>query len=268
MPALVILVGAGNGALLAAIGLGLWGHRRRPLELARAVVAVRWLAGALLLIGAVLAWMAGSGTAAPVPQLILMAALAAPPDIRRRHLNRRSTMLILPALILAGIGLFYVTSSAAATARTTLKPMALGITICGGLGARALGQALYGAAAPASRAVLPAPGPSGESGTDSDEETLLPSPSAEGEGLRVQVESASAITYALLTLLVGGMAIVHLWRQGTVSGATASAGGLAGELTGVWLAWSAAWLGPRQPLRLRALLIIGAASSLIVLAAG
>lgn len=263
MPALAILVGVGSGTLLAAIGLVLWGHRRRPLEVARAVVAVRWLAAALLLVGAALAWTGGAGAAAPVSRLILMAALAAAPDIRRRPLDRRSTILILPALILAGIGLLYVASSAAATGQPALQPVALGITICGGLGARALGHALYWAVALASHVHPPAPDSSRESGTDSGEETLPPSLPAAGEGPEVQVESASAVTYALLTLLVGGMAIVRLWKQGTVSGATASAGGLAG----VWLAWSAAWLGPRQSLRLRALLIIVAASSLIILAA-
>jgi hypothetical protein len=263
MSALVVLVGIGNGALLAAIGLVLWGHRRRPLELTRAMVAVRWLAAALLLIGAVLAWMGESGATTPIPQLILMAALAALPDIHRHPANWRSTMLILPAFVLAGIGLLYVTSSASTAVQTTIKPVALGITICGGLGTRALGQALYWAAVPASRVVPSALGPSRESGTDSGEETLPPSPFTEGEEPGVQMESASAVTYALLTLLAGGVAIVHLWRQGTVSGATASAGGLAG----VWLAWSAAWLGPRRPLRLRASLIIVAASSLILLAA-
>jgi hypothetical protein len=49
-----------------------------------------------------------------------------------------------------------------------------------------------------------------------------------------------------------------------VWGGTASEGGMAG----VWLAWSAAWLGPRQPPRLRAALTAVAASLLIVLAAG
>jgi hypothetical protein len=263
MSALAILVGVGSGALLAAIGLVLWGHRRRPLEAARAVAAVQWLAAALLLIGAVLAWTRDAGATAPVSRLILMAALAAAPDIRRRPLDRRRTILILPALVLAGVGLFHVASSAAATGQAALQPVALGITVCGGLGARALGHALYWAVSPASHVHSPAPDSSRESGTDSGEGTLSPSSPVAGEGPEVPVESASAITYALLTLLVSGMAIVRLWKQGTVSGATASTGGLAG----VWLAWSAAWLGPRQPLRLRALLITIAASSLIILAA-
>jgi hypothetical protein len=263
MPALMILVGIGSGTLLASVGLGLWGHRRRPLELARAVAAVRWLAGALLLVGAVLAWMGRSGVAAPIPQLVLMAALAAPPEAHLRALDRRGTMRILPALILAGVGLFYVASPGATAGQTTLQPIALGITICGGLGARALGHALTWAAAPASRAVPPAPGRASESGTDSSEETPPSSPSAGEEEPGVQMESASAVTYALLTLLAGGMALVHLWTQGTISGPTTGEAGLAG----VWLAWSAAWLGPRRPPRLRALLVVVAASSLILLAA-
>jgi hypothetical protein len=256
MPALVILVGVGCGALLAAIGLVLWGHSRRPLEIARAVVAVRWLAGALLLAGAVLAWMGEPAPAGPVPQLILMAALATLPDIRPRPLDRRGTLLILPALVLAGTGLTYIASSAAATGQVSLTPIALSTTICGGLGARALGQALYWAAAPIREL-------STENGTEPGEETPPPSPSGGGEGPGVQDEGAPAVTYALLTLLVGGVAIVHLWTRGTVSGGTTGEGGLAG----VWLAWSAAWLGPRRPSRLRAILIVVAASSLILLAA-
>jgi hypothetical protein len=261
---LVILVGVANGTLLAAIGLGLWGHKRHPRELARAVGAVRWLAGALLAIGTVLARVREPGPAVPAPELILMAALAAPPGFRfhRRPLDWRDTTLILPALILAGAGLFQVASSASIAAQAALEPTALAITICGGLGARALGQALYWTIAPASGVTSPAPDPSRESATDTREETASASPTVAEEEPGVPMERASAVTYALLTLLAGGVAIVNLWRQGTVWGATASESGLAG----VWLAWSAAWLGPHRPLRLRALLTIVAASSLILLA--
>jgi hypothetical protein len=260
---LVILVGVANGTLLAAIGLELWGHKRHPRELARAVAAVRWLAGALLAIGAVLAWVREPDPATPAPELILMAALAAPPGIRfhRRPLDWRGTALILPALILAGAGLSRVASSAGIATQAVLEPMALAITICGGLGARALSQALYWTIAPTSGVTSPAPDPSGESMMDASEETPSVSTAVAEEEPRAP-ERASAVTYALLTLLAGGVAIVNLWTQGTAWGATASESGLAG----VWLAWSAAWLGPRRPLRLRALLTIVAASSLIMLA--
>lgn len=264
MQTLVILVGVANGILLAAIGLELWGHKRHPRELARAVGTVRWLAGALLAIGAVLAWVREPGPAFPAPELILMAALAAPPGIHfhRRPLDWRDTALILPALILAGAGLFRIASSAGVATQAALEPMALPVTICGGLGARALGQALYWTIASASHVTSPALDPPRESATDTGEETSSASPAiAEGKP-RMPVESASAVTYALLTLLAGSVAIVNLWRQGTMWGATTGASGLAG----VWLAWSAAWLGPRRPLRLRALLTVVAASSLIVLA--
>jgi hypothetical protein len=261
---LMILVGVASGTLLAAIGLGLWGHKRHPLELARAVGAVRWLAGALLAIGAVLAWVRDPGPAVPAPELILMAALAAPPGFHfhRRPLDWRDSILILPALILAGAGLFQVASSAGVDTQAALEPTALAITICGGLGARALSQALYWTIAPASRVTSPALDPLEENATDTGVETSLISPAIAEEKPGVPLESASAVTYALLTVLAGSMAIVNLWRQGTVWGATAGESGLAG----VWLAWSAAWLGPRRPLRLHALLTIVAASSLIVLA--
>jgi hypothetical protein len=199
--------------------------------------------------------------AGPVPQLILMAALAALPEVRPRPLYRRGTLLILPALALAGIGLTCIASPAVAAGQADLTLAALSITICGGLGARALGQALYWTAAPVRGRST---GSETESETEPGEATPLPSPSAGEEGAGVQGEGAPAITYALLTLLVGTMAIVHLWTRGTVSGGITGEGGLAG----VWLAWSAAWLGPRRPSRLRAILIVVAASSLILLAAG
>jgi hypothetical protein len=64
-----------------------------------------------------------------------------------------------------------------------------------------------------------------------------------------------------LTLLVGGTALVNLWQRGTMRGGSDGEAGLAA----VWLAWSTAWLSSRQRPRLRAGLIVVAASLLIVL---
>jgi hypothetical protein len=68
--------------------------------------------------------------------------------------------------------------------------------------------------------------------------------------------------YLLLTLLAGAGALTTLWQRGVVWERTARESGLAG----VWLAWTAAWLSPRQRPRLRAGLIAAATLLLIVLA--
>ncbi|MBL7064631.1 MAG: hypothetical protein ISS49_10585 [Anaerolineae bacterium] len=225
----VILIGLACGALLATAGLTLWDGLRQMPGLSRAAWVTSWVAAALLLIGALLAWQGDHRV--PV-RLILMAALAAPPGIHRRRPSHWSkTMLILPALILAGAGFFWLSRPVAGeTVSLPVRPVEIAVVVCGGLGARALGEALSVIAIP-------------------------PSPPELG---------AFAVTYALLTLLVGGTALVNLWQRGTMWGGTASEAGLAA----VWLAWSAAGLDPRQCPRLRAGLIVVAAAVFIVLAAG
>jgi hypothetical protein len=67
--------------------------------------------------------------------------------------------------------------------------------------------------------------------------------------------------YLLLTLLVGANALATLWQRGAVWERTTGEGSLAGT----WLAWSAAWLSPRQRPRLHAALVALAALLLIAL---
>jgi hypothetical protein len=230
VPAVVILSGLACGTLLAAAGLALWDGLRQVAGLSRGVQVIGWLAGTLLLIGALLAWQGGS-LSAPTPHLILMAAVAAPPGIRHRRPSRWSNAVrILPALVLAGAGLLDTLQPAGPEVDSS--PVALVellVVICGGLGTRALSQSLS--------------------------EIAASSP---------QVEWPSAAAYALLTLLVGGMAAANLWQRGTAWRGTATESGLAGA----WLAWSAARLSPRQPSRLRPMLTAVAALVLIMLAVG
>jgi hypothetical protein len=230
VPATVIFTGLASGALLAAAGLGLWDSLRRVPGLTRAVQVIRWLAGTLLAAGALLAWQGDHSLSAPAPRLILMAALAAPPGTYRRHLPRWSVVwLTLPALALAGAGLLRASESIQAQlGGPSVAVVELVVVICGGLGARALGEALNEIATSA-----------------------------------LHVDWPSAATYALLTLLVGGTALVNLWQRGSAWAGTAGASGLAGA----WLSWSAARIGPRRPPWLRAVLIAVAASFLIALAA-
>jgi hypothetical protein len=236
----VIFTGLACGTLLAAVGLVLWKGFQQTPGLSHAVQAVGWLAGGLLLIGAVLAWWGDHSLSAPPLRLILMAAIAAPPQIRhRRNAPPPSpspwgtVTLILPALVLTGIGLFWISGSTGADgtemSSTPVTLVGLATAFCGGLGARALGEALS--------------------------EIAASTP---------QVKWPSAAAYTLLTLLAGGTALVNMWQRGSVWGEAASEGGMAVA----WLAWSAAWLGPRRPPRLRAALIAVAALLLIVLAAG
>ena len=223
----VILIGLACGALLVAAGLTLWNGLRQTPGLSRAAWVLGWVAAALLLIGALLVWQGEHDV--PALRLILMAALAAPPGIHRRRPSHWSNvMFILPALALAGAGFFWLSRPVAGeTVSLPVRPVGIAIVVCGGLGARALGAALSVIATP-------------------------PHPPELG---------AFAVTYALLTLLMCGTALVNLWQRGTMWGGSASEAGLAA----VWLAWGAAWLGPRQRPRLRAGLIVVAASLLIVL---
>jgi hypothetical protein len=256
--ATLILPGLACGVLLAAAGLALWDGFRQVPGLSRAVDVNAWLAGALLLLGALLAWQgdrslsmlvpspstllgvdsvegpALSGIEGPAPHLILMAALAAPPPPTRTHRRRSApwgaTMRILPALALAGAGLFWIPEFIEIGAGNSSPALVgLGVVVCAGLGARALGEAL-----------------------------------SEIAGSTPHLERSFVAAYALLTLLVGGTVLVNLWQRGAVWDGTPRQSGLAGA----WLAWSAAWLGPRQPPRLRAGLIAAAALLLNALAAG
>lgn len=249
MSATLILPALACGVLLAAAGLALWDGFRPMPGLSRAVDVNAWLAGTLLLIGALLAWQGNHGPSGPVlspsallgvdsvegpaPHLVLLAALAALP-LRRTHRRGPApwseALRILPALTLAAVSLFWTPEPAAAGAgSSSLGLVQVGAVASAGLGARALGQAL----------------------SEMSDRTL-------------HIEWPFAAAYALLTLLIGGTALVNLWQRGLVWDGTAGQIGLAGA----WLAWSAAWWGPRQPPRLRAGLIAAAALLLIALAAG
>lgn len=216
-----IFAGLACGALLAAIGLAVWEGSRQTSDLVRAVRVVNWLVGALLLAGALLAWRGDHALSAPASRLLLMATLAAPMGTRRHYSKPWGNVArALPALVLTGSALFGPLGPASAESGALVSLM---LVVCGGLGARAMGEAL---------------------------------------SLSTDAEWPFTATYALLTLLVGGVSLVNLWQRGTVWGGSPGEGGL----VGVWLAWSAAWLGRCWHPRLRAVLIVVAALSLIVTA--
>jgi hypothetical protein len=228
---ILILTGLACGTLLATAGFMLWNSLRLVPGLSHAVQVLGWLAGTLLLLGALLAWLGHHNLSPYAPPLILMAALAAPPQAHHcRHAHWSNALFILPALALAVVGLFWITDHAGpGVDNPTITLAKLAVVICGGFGARALGGALGDMAA------------------------SIP-----------HVEWPSAATYTLLTLWVGSVTLVSLWQRGSVWGGTAGESALAA----VWLAWSAAWVSPHHAPRLRAALTAVAALCLIVLATG
>jgi len=233
MPWAVALAGLACGMLLGAVAATLWSMWRQVPALSQALRIIGWAAGAVLLIGAVTTWHGSQGLAAPSPRLMVMAAVAAPPD---RHDHRQASwdtlLLLLPALMLALAGLCWIpgvigTGGSGSTALAEASPtttITLAAIICGGLAARALGEALAG--------------------------VLTPGPFAGW---------ASDAVYAPLTLLVGGILLADLWQRGTLSEVSTAKGGL----TGAWLAWSGAFWSPRARPRLHAALTAVAALLLL-----
>ena len=160
--------------------------------------------------------------------LTLAAAIAAPSVDRHQHLQWRDAMAVLPALLLSGLGLFLATGPAQAR-MSALTLVDLTPAIYGGLAARTLGEALGALANPAAA-----------------------------------MSRLFDALYLLLTLAAGATTLATLWEQGMAwEGNPADS-----DLLGVWLAWSAAWLSPREHPRLRAALIATATLLLVLLALG
>ena len=216
-------LGLACGTMLTAVGLGLWGSHRQLPGLSHAVWAIRWLAWAFLLTGVLLAWRGDQSLSAPASRLVLMAVVAAPPGVHHRRRSAwSSVMLILPALVLAGAALFWLLGSIGVGAGSPpAGSVGLAVIICGGLGARALGEVLSDAVAPTTE-----------------------------WSIQSKVGWSFIATYTLLTLLTGGAALMNLWQRGLVWGGAINEGGLAGA----WLTWCAVWLCPRQTRGLRAAL--------------
>ena len=284
MEIVLVLAGIACGTLVAAAGLWLWGSQRQAAGLSRAVGAVRWLSGALLLASGLLAWLGNLGLPAITFRSLLMAAMAGPPEIGPPRFPRphwRDVLPILPPLILASVGLCWAASPGGVISEPAIGPNGLGLAmglrsvelvlvICGGLGARALGQALRQAlrasVASITRDQTGDPienDPSATPRTTDADGGWPEQPEGSEDKTKVSASGAAAATYALLTLLVSGLVMANAWQHGAVWNVPRDGGGL----LGVWLAWGAAWLGPRQPVWLRASLTAVAAIALVVLAA-
>lgn len=243
MSMLALLVGMGCGMLLVAVSFGLWSDYRGSRAVSRGAQAAAWAAAGVLVVGALLAW--GSGLPAlesligvvdrqPIKgsalSLILMAALAVPVKADAPQKAPWGTALLyLPASLLALAALFEITASDEVLSSTDwVTPVRFSLAVCGGLGARALGQSLQ-------VIVVGVP----------------------------YVEWPGTLTYGLTTMLFGSATMVNLLQRGTPWDGNPM---LRGGITGAWLAWTADWLTPRRHLRLRAVLTITAAVLLIVAA--
>jgi hypothetical protein len=241
-----ILVGLSWGMLLVALGFGLWGRLRGTRGLSHSAHVAAWGAAGVLVIGALLGW--GSGLPAlesligavdrqalegPVLSLTLMAALATPLRIGApEEAPRNCALCYLPAWLLTSAALIRtVRPSVAILSGDWVTPVRFSLAVCGGLGARAMGQSLH---------------------------LLVTGVS--------YVEWPGTLTYGLTTLLSASVAFVNLWQRGALwAGANPA---LRGGITGAWLAWSADRLAPRRYPRLRAVLTIVAALLLILAAVG
>lgn len=244
MSAVAILVSLASGMLVAALGIALWSGLRGIRRFSRGAGGAAWLAASLLVFGALLAW--GSRLPAleelattlgmphaegPVSSMILIAALAIPFDSRaRKKVDWSQSLLYVPALALAGAALARLGGSGAGDAADDwVTPIRFSVTVCAGLGARALGQALRVIAA--------------------------------GNG---ETERAGPLAYGLLTFVSGSAALVNLWYRGTVWAGVDSV--TRGGIAGAWLAWSADRLASSWHPRLRATVTAAAALLLILVA--
>ena len=230
MPLVVAFSGLACGMLLVAFGAAIWDACRESSKLHHAAQAIDWLAGAMLAAGAVASWRDGITLAAPALRLLLMAAIASPRVAPRRHASAwHGVARLLPALLLAvaGLSLNFRPDSgeAGGVGLTTSGLAALAAVACGGMGARALGEAVGG----------------------------IISASSPTEGWTV------GAAYAMLTLLVSVLGMAYLWRRGTIWGETTSTAMVAGT----WLAWSGAVLGRRLPSGPRNGVIVAAALLLV-----
>jgi hypothetical protein len=227
-------------AMILSVLSGFLGAR----ALSRGTHAVAYGAAGVLVIGALLTW--GSGLPAlesivgvvdreilegPILSLVLMAALAVPLKITvSQEVLWGRGLLYLPAWLLALISLIQiVTRGAGVPTGKWVTPIRFSLAVCGGLGARAIGQSLH----------------------------LMTTRAWD-------FEWPGTFVYGLMTPLIGTAALVDLWQRGVLwIGADPV---LRGGIAGAWLTWSASWLTPRCLPKLRLALTMLAGLLLIIVA--
>lgn len=230
----VILSGLACGMLLVALGMTIWGARIPRFQLSRVRTIIRWVAGSALLIAALASGRGDVRLAA----LSVMAALAVLPLTRRP----RSVWQAAIAILLTGLCLAWAIGAPADCALTSSPILLASIAAAGGLGAQAFDR-------PEKREK--------EQSSEHDDEH-------DGETDRPNDAPAwmAQAAFAILTVTVGGVALVDLWRWGIAWYRPAHTSGLvgtwlvwAGAWEGAWEGvWREAWIAPRHPWQLRAAL--------------
>ena len=208
--------------LLGSLGVAV----RDRQQSASVGMLLSWAAGVVLAVGA------ATGPAATW-RLLLMAAVAAP-RLRRAETVWERGLALSPSLALTGATLVWLLRhvATAAVEAAPATPLLLAVTVCGGLGARAVGATLAALVAPAVKEVR-------RPGTD------------------------WSAAYLALTLLDGWLATAALTSHGFLG----EWAGVEGGLTAAWLLGSTAyllseerWAGLRATLTgLAGLLLVGIA---------
>jgi hypothetical protein len=233
----VILSGLACGMLLVALGMTIWGARIPRFQLSRVRTIIRWGAGSALLIAALASGRGDVRFAA----LAVMAALAVLPLTRRP----RSVWQAAIAILLTGLCLAWAIGAPADCALPSSPILLASIAAAGGLGAQAFDW-------PEEREK--------EQSSEHDGETDRPN-----DAPAWMAQAA----FAILTVTVGGVALVDLWRWGIAWYRPTHTSGL----VGTWLVWAGAWEGawmeariaPRHPWQLRAALRVLALVLLAIL---
>lgn len=231
-----VLVGLACGLCLASFTAALWASRGQAAlpwpVLVRSLYLMGWLTAGLLLAGAVAAWSGGLSVGAPGLGLAVVAALAAPLDGRLwRHPHWSSALGLLPTLLASSLALGFLAAgpSPAASVSDEASLAVYAGFLCGGLAARALGEAL----------------------------ALLAHPGRSSGWVFASTVAATAAGGC-------GAAIVSMLQQPTPWPATGAERGLVVNS----LVWASLWVGNHAPSRLRSVLTAVAGAAAVAIAVG
>jgi hypothetical protein len=235
MPLAAAFSGIACGLLIAIGAACLLRSRADGGDGAQEVALLGWLSAFGLVIAALLSWLGSGSVASPAPRLYMIAAISAPIKTgRAERTGARAVPPLVTALVLAISALFWTWIPVRRAGLFILlrddvsSAVALvGVLLCAGLGARAMGSALA---------------------------DLTSHPHATDE--------TPSIVFGLLTLVATATILPSLIQRGTMSMDGREGSGFGATL----LAWAGVWLAPRGYPRLRLLLVTGAALLLLAFA--
>jgi len=229
---MISLISLVLGMIAVALGLSLWrdlhpDHARSD-AFERAITLIRWCVSLILLVTTALLWFAGPEQHTREITLVVITAIAALPTHTHRSLMEwEGTITAVPPLALAAYGLI-VALRPAGTTSIPVNAWPIPTVLIAGVATRVLGLSV-------------------------------------GAFFNTDIEFAGSYhaAYLAMTTLLGGGALVNLWREGTLWTSSSCERGL----TGAWLVWTAAWLIPedRRLLRAGAISLGGAVTLLVAL---